>query len=73
MLKNAKYVKEIHHRQNSLAICSPHFSCFTTNASAGNFQGAFGDKSGMIINQMGKHNILEMVEVQVSPRAPTRQ
>jgi hypothetical protein len=69
-------MKEILRRQNSLAISLPFICKFLLLRylmSAGNFQGAVADESGIIRNQMETHNGSEMVAVQGLPYAPTSQ
>jgi hypothetical protein len=65
-------MKEILHRQNSLAISLTSFSLLSS-VSTGNFQRALVDESEMIGNQMGTHNSSEMFSVQESPCAPAPQ
>jgi hypothetical protein len=59
-------MKEILHRQNLSVISLPSFSRFANNVSAGNHQRVLVDESGIINNQMGTHNVPEMVSVQDS-------
>jgi hypothetical protein len=66
-------MKEIIHRQNSLAISRQGTPASQLDFSTGNCQRVLVNKSGMIRAQMGTQNRSEMVAMQGSPCAPTRK
>jgi hypothetical protein len=67
MLKNPTSMEEILRRQNSTVILRQVPPVSLLGVSASNFQRALMDKTRMIRNHMGTHNISETVAVQGSP------